>query len=79
MHVILGKDHGAVDHDVEDSVAALDELGFDAERALDIGRQTGGPWQVLSTTAIGDGNLHLRAPGFGRLDERDHATILLGT
>jgi hypothetical protein len=29
-----------------------------AERVLDRGRQTGGPWLVVSLRAIGDGDVH---------------------
>ena len=55
---VLGEDQLAVDDHVEDPVGALDELGLDAERLLDFGRQTGGPRQVLSTRAVGDRDCH---------------------
>ena len=52
---VLGEDRPAVGDDVEDPVVARDQLGVDAERVLDFGRQTGGPRQVLSADAVGDG------------------------
>ena len=55
---VLGEDQLAVDDHVEDPVGALDELGLDAERLLEFGRQTGGPRQVLSTRAVGDRDCH---------------------
>ncbi len=76
MHVMFGEDHRSVSNDIEDSLTAFDELGLDAERALDVGRQTGGSRQVLSTTAIGDGDLHARALGHGRIHEREAIMIL---
>ena len=44
----------AVDVDVEDSSATLDQLGLDADAFLKSGRQTGGLREILSTRAISD-------------------------
>jgi hypothetical protein len=56
---MLGKDHRSIGHDVEDTVAALDELWLiTAERVRDLSRQTGGSREILSPTAIGNGDLH---------------------
>ena len=52
--LVLREDHLAVRHDIEDAVAALDQLGFELERVLDLGRQTGGLGKILSTAAVGD-------------------------
>ena len=40
--LVLREDIPAVDFDVEDTVVALDEIGFDAELVTNRGRQTGG-------------------------------------
>ena len=55
---VLGKNQRAVGGDVEDAVAALDELGLHAELPGNFGRQTGGPGQVVSDYAVGDGDAH---------------------
>lgn len=43
---------------VEDSPAALDQLGLDAQRLLQLVRQTGGSRQVVSLRAVRDRNSH---------------------
>jgi hypothetical protein len=55
---VLRVDERAVHDHVEDTVIALDELGFDASRLLDSGRQPGGLREVVSTHTVGDGDLH---------------------
>jgi hypothetical protein len=57
---VLRKEHLPVQDDIEDPVVALDQDGSDPDFPLDLGRQTGGPWKIVSTPAIGDFNLHLR-------------------
>ena len=57
---MLGKNDGAVGGDVEDAAATLDELGLHSELPGDLGRQTGGPGQVVSDYAVGDGDAHGR-------------------
>jgi hypothetical protein len=52
------EDHPAVGDDVEDTAAPFDEIRLDAEMLPDCGRQTGGPGQVVSLAAIGDGQVH---------------------
>ena len=42
--IIFGENNLTFCNNVEDPVASLDEFGFDANKTLDIGRQTGGPW-----------------------------------
>lgn len=51
---VLGEDQVAVGHDVEHAVIPLYQLGVDAERAADGGRQTGGLGEVLSAGAVFD-------------------------
>jgi hypothetical protein len=56
--IVLREDLPAVDDDVEDAAAPLDELGRDARLLLDRGRQTGGLRLVVSLHAVGDRDLH---------------------
>jgi hypothetical protein len=44
-------------HD-EDSAAPADDLGIDPEGLFDLGRQTGGPWKVVSNAAVVDSDMH---------------------
>lgn len=59
---VLGEDEVAVRDDVEHTVGPFDQLGVDAERVLDGGRQTGGLGQVLSTGAVGNRQRHSDPP-----------------
>ncbi len=59
---LLAVDQLAIDLDVEDSPAALDEFGGDVEFGLDGVRQTGGLWRIVSLHAIFNGNVHVRPP-----------------
>ena len=43
---------------VEDASASADELRVCSELRLDLGRQTGGPGQVVSNAAVMDDDLH---------------------
>jgi hypothetical protein len=54
-----------VDNHVKDAATALDQGRFESRRGLDLGRQTGGPWKVVSLSAVGDLDLHTR-PGHYR-------------
>jgi len=54
----LGEDELAVGDDVELTAGARDDVGVDAERLLDRGRQTGGLRQVVSNLAVADRHLH---------------------
>ena len=56
---LLAVDQLAVDFDVEDSPAALDEFDGDVEFGLDRVRQTGGLGRVVSLYAIFNGNVHV--------------------
>ncbi len=55
----LAVDQLAIDFDVEDSSAPLDEFGADAELGLNGVRQTGGLGSVISFHAVFDGNVHV--------------------
>ena len=55
---MLGEHERIIRPDVEYPAAALDEFGIKPQRCLDPGRQTGGPGQVVSFSAIGNGNVH---------------------
>ena len=55
----LAVDQLAVDFDVEDSPAALDEFGVDVELGLNRVRQTGGLGRIVSLYAILNGNVHV--------------------
>ncbi len=56
--LMLAEHTFSVGHDVEDSTAAADQLGFHADLGLDFLRQTGGSWKVVSVPAVGDRNGH---------------------
>ena len=58
MRLVLREDLLSVDLDVEDAALAGDDLGLQPELALNRGRQTGGLWPIVSTNAIGDGDVH---------------------
>jgi len=55
---VLGKNQRAVGGHVEHAAATRDELGLHSEPFGDRGRQTGGPGQIVSNRAIGDGDAH---------------------
>src|SRR5881394_1381198 len=63
--LLLREDQVAVQHDLELSAAALDEGGLDAALLLHLGRQTGGPWKIVSSDAVGD--LELPTHGASRV------------
>jgi hypothetical protein len=55
---VLAVDQVAVDLHVEDATAAFDELGLNVELPFDRLRQTGGFGQVVSLSAVSDGDVH---------------------
>lgn len=57
-------DEAAVDLDVENSAAALDQPGFHAESFLKFVHQTGGFGEVVSLAAIFNSDLHESFPSF---------------
>lgn len=57
---VLREDQAIVLVDVEDPAVPADEFRFRAGRFLDPGRQTGGPRQVVSATAVVDRDRHGR-------------------
>ena len=58
MRCVLREDLLSVGDDVEDAAVAGDHPGLQPKLTLDRGRQTGGLWPVVSTDAIGDGDVH---------------------
>jgi hypothetical protein len=48
----------AVGNDVELPTGTDEDLGVNADRVLDGGRQTGGPWQVVSNLTVADRDMH---------------------
>ena len=54
---LLREDQAAVSDDLEDAAVALDQGRRDAVLLLDLGRQTGGPGQVVSAYAVFDREL----------------------
>ncbi len=54
---LLREDQTPIDDDLEDATVALDQGRLDAVFLLDLGRQTGGPWQVVSAYAVLDRDL----------------------
>ncbi len=61
---LLAVDQLAVDFDIEDAAAALDQLALDAEFALDRIRQTGGLGLVISLHAVFNRNVHSVSSSF---------------
>src|SRR6187455_3044742 len=53
-------DEDTVSLDIEYATAALDELRLHAKLARNVGRQTGGPRQIVSLHTVLDGNVHRR-------------------
>ncbi len=56
---LLAVDQLAVDGDIEDAAATIDELDVSTELGLDGVRQTGGLGSVVSFHAVFDGNVHV--------------------
>ena len=68
---MLGEDQSAISDDIEDAVNASDEFGLYPELRGDLGRQTGGPRQIVSTYAVGYGDAH-RGPWISLVSIRVH-------
>ena len=71
---MLGEDQSAISDDIEDAVNASDEFGLHPELRGDLGRQTGGPRQIVSTYAVGYGDAHrgpCSSPPSMRVDDRN--------
>lgn len=77
--LLLREDELAVEDDLELSAGTLDERGIEATRLLDLGRQTGGPGQVVSLHAVGDLELHRASWGsWGRVRPMSPLDYTLG-
>lgn len=69
----LGEEDFSLELDFEVAVATLDEPGLDREALLNVIRQTGGSWQVVSNHAIFDGDrCHGSSPGRNLVCSRDY-------
>ena len=55
---MFGENCPSVCRDIEDAVAAFDELRLVLDRVRDLRRQPGSFGQVLSPPTVGNGNLH---------------------
>jgi len=56
---VLREDECAVDLDLEDAVLALDQARVRSKLSLELGRQPGGTWLVVSNNAVFDRDVHL--------------------
>jgi hypothetical protein len=56
--VVLAEDAVVVDGHVETPAASANDLTVDSELGLELGRQTGGPWEVVSNAAVIDADVH---------------------
>jgi hypothetical protein len=56
--LLLREDQLVVEDHFELAPGTFDQRRVDAPLLLDLGRQTGGPWQVVSGHAVGDLELH---------------------
>ena len=57
-HLVFREQDLPVHLDVEDTSGALHQQGIETELFLDLGRQPGGPRQVVSAHAVGDRDPH---------------------
>ena len=55
---MLGKYQGSIGDDIEDALDTSDEFGLHSEFRGDVGPQTGGLRQIVSTYAVGYGDTH---------------------
>ena len=56
--IVFREDALVVDSDVEDAAASAHDLTVDSQFLLDLGRQTGGPRQIVSDAAVVDSYVH---------------------
>lgn len=56
--VVFGEDTMVAGEDIEDPATAADQLGVVSKLRFDLGRQTGGPGQVVSDAAVMNDDLH---------------------
>ena len=69
--LFLGEEEVAVHHDFENAAGRGGQLDLDAgEMLLQLSRQTGGSWLVVSNDAEFDANSHGRLPVRGSLANR---------
>src|SRR5207244_8200463 len=56
--IMLGKNSLPVHGDIKDAAASAHDMAVDADRFLDLRRQTGGTGKVVSDSAVIDSNVH---------------------
>jgi len=56
--LMFGKCENAIHVHVEDTASTLDQRGVGIKRRLQLGRQPGGSWLVVSSSAVFDGYFH---------------------
>ena len=56
--IVLREYFVAVAENIEDAIAAFDKLDIDVRLCRQLGLQTGGPGQVVSTHAVGNADPH---------------------
>ena len=66
VFVVFREDLLPVNHDVEDAAAPADQFRVESQFRLDLGRQTGGPGEVVSLHAVTDLDVHGFLRGTGR-------------
>jgi hypothetical protein len=59
---VLGKNQSTVGRNIEDAAATLDKFRLHSELPKNVGRQTGGARQIISTRAIFDRDMHQSSP-----------------
>jgi hypothetical protein len=59
---VLGKNQNTVGGNIEDAAAAFEKFGLYSELLGNIGRQTGGARQIISTRAVFDRDMHQSSP-----------------
>lgn len=59
---VLGKNQNTVGRNIEDAATTLDKFRLHSEFLKNIGRQTGGARQIISTRAIFDRDMHQSSP-----------------
>jgi hypothetical protein len=71
---VLGKNHDTINGNIENAAAAFDEFGLHSELLKNIGLQTGGARQIISTRAIFDRDMHQSSPVLKRYPSQHIST-----
>ena len=69
--ILLGEDEISIDRHLEHAARSLDQFDLGVGvLPLNLGRQTGGPWSVVSDCAILDTDFHHASGGHGKRSGR---------